>query len=90
MLLVLFLHPPHSFFTGWRPLTPDRRPAIMTFVLIVLFLSLLSIRPVTAYFGMIEAPPWVWGILGIFLLVWLLGFRLLLRRRWFDKLLLPT
>ncbi len=90
MLLVLFLHPPHSFFTGWRPLTPDRRPAIMTFVLIVLFLGLLSIRPVTAYFGIIEAPPWVWGILGIFLLVWLLGFRLLLRRRWFDKLLLPT
>lgn len=90
MLLVLFLHPPHPFFTGWRPLSPDRRPAIMTLVLIVLFLGLLTIRPVTEYFGIIETPLWVWGILGLFLLVWVLGFRLILRQRWLDKLLMPS
>jgi len=89
MLMVLFLHPPHPFFTGWRPLSPDRRPAKMTLGLIVLFLALLKIPPVADYFGIISAPLWVFGILGLFLLIWLLGFRLILRRKWVDKLLLP-
>jgi cation-transporting ATPase E len=90
MLLVLFLHPPHPFFMGWRPLSPDRRPALMTLALVVLFLALLSYQPVIDYFGIIGAPLWVRGILGLFLLIWLLGFRLILRRRWVDKLLLPV
>jgi len=89
MLLVLFLHPPYAFFTGWRPLSPDRRPAFMTLGLVILFLGLLSLQPVVDYFGIVSAPLWVWGILGLFLLIWLLGFQLILRQRWVDKLLLP-
>lgn len=89
ILLVLFLHPPHPFFTGWRPLSPDRRPAIMAVVLIVLFLSLLEVKPVLDYFGIIGTPPQMWIAAGILLLVWLFGFRLILRRRWVDKLLMP-
>ncbi len=90
MLLTLFLHPPHPFFTGWRPLSPDRRPAIMTLVLVVLFIGILNLAPVVNYFGIIAAPLWVWGVVGLFLLVWLLGFRLILRQRWVDKLLMPA
>ena len=89
MLLVLFLHPPHPFFAGWRPVSPDRRPAIMTVILIILFLALLNIPYVVDYFGIIGAPLWVLGILGVFLVIWLLGFRLILRRKWVDKLFLP-
>lgn len=90
MLLVLFLHPPLPFFTGWRPLSPDRRPALMTIALIVLFVGGLSIPAVSSYFGIVGTPPWVLAILGIVLVVWLLGFRLILRQRWVDKLLIPT
>ncbi len=90
MLMVLFLHPPHPFFVAWRPLSPDRRPAIMTFILAILFLLLLSLESVADYFGIITAPPWVTAILGLFLLIWLLGFRLILQRHWVDKLLIPS
>ncbi len=89
MLLVLFLHPPVPFFTGWRPLSPDRRPALMTIALIILFIVILEHPIMTNYFGIVGTPLWVWGILALFLLVWLFGFRLILRRKWFDKLLLP-
>lgn len=90
MLLVLFLHPPLPFFTGWRPLSQDRRPAFMTLALVILFLGALSIRPVASYFGIVGTPEWVLGILGILLVIWMLGFRLILRQRWVDKLLMPT
>lgn len=89
ILLVLFLHPPHPFFTGWRPLSPDRRPAVVAIALIVVFVGLLNIGPVLDYFGVVGPPPGIWGTLGILLLVWLLGFRLILRRRWVNKLLMP-
>ena len=90
MLLVLFLHPPLPFFTGWRPLSPDRRPALLTMVLAIVFIGALSFPVVSNYFGIAGTPPWVLAILGVVLLVWLLGFRLILRRRWVDKLLMPS
>ncbi|MEZ4679397.1 MAG: hypothetical protein R2932_34770 [Caldilineaceae bacterium] len=37
MLLVFFLQPPFAFFAVWRPVSPDRRPAYLTVVLMVLF-----------------------------------------------------
>ncbi|MEM7126780.1 MAG: HAD-IC family P-type ATPase [Chloroflexota bacterium] len=89
MLLVLFLHPPIPFFTGWRPLSSDWRPAIMTVVLAIAFVVAIDIRPVSDYFGIAGMPEWVLAILGGLLVVWLLGFRLILRRRWVDKLLMP-
>lgn len=90
MLLVLFLHPPLPFFTGWRPLSSDRRPALMTIVLAVLFVGGLSIPAVSSYFGIVGTPEWVLAILGGVLVIWMLGFRLILRQRWVDKLLIPT
>jgi len=90
MLLVLFLHPPLPFFTGWRPLSPDRRPAIMTVVLAIVFIAALNIPVVSTYFGVAGIPEWVLGILGVVFVVWLLGFRLILRQHWMDKLLAPS
>ena len=88
MLLVLFLHPPHPFFTGWRPLSLDRRPAIMTLGLIIIFVGALSIRAVSSYFGIMGISLAALAFLAILLVVWMLGFRLILNQRWFDKLLL--
>lgn len=90
MLLVLFLHPPLPFFTGWRPLSSDRRPAFMTVALIVIFIGALSFKPVSDYFGIVGTPSWGLAILGVLLVIWLLGFRLILRQRWVEKLLMPT
>ncbi|MBP7962368.1 MAG: HAD-IC family P-type ATPase [Caldilineaceae bacterium] len=87
MLLVLFLHPPLPFFTGWRPLSHDRRPAIMTVVLIIVFMGALSLRPVADYFGVVATPVQMYVTLGGMLLVWTLGFRFILRSHWGDSLL---
>ena len=89
MLLVLFLHPPLPFFTGWRPLSPDRRPAIMTIVLVIVFMVALSLRPVTDYFGIVATPRQMYVTLAGMLLVWVLGFRLILRRHWGNNLFFP-
>ena len=88
MLLVLFLQPPFAFFAVWRPVSPDRRPAYLTIALMVLFMLGLGIPPVASYFGIITVPLRASGALLIALVLWVLGFRLILRYRWFDKLFL--
>ncbi|HRW08979.1 MAG TPA: HAD-IC family P-type ATPase [Caldilineaceae bacterium] len=88
MLLVLFLQPPFAFFAVWRPISPDRRPAYLTLVLMVAFLFALGIPPVASYFGIINVPFRASGLLLLGLIIWIVGFRLILKQRWFDKLLL--
>ncbi len=76
MLLVLFLHPPLPFFTGWRPLSHDRRPAIMTVVLVIVFIGALSLRPVTDYFGIVATPTQMYlPLAGMLLVGWGGGVR---------------
>jgi cation-transporting ATPase E len=88
MLLVLFLQPPLAFFAVWRPISPDRRPAYLTVALMALFLFALGMPPVASYFGIINVPFRAYGALLIGLVIWVLGFRLILSQRWVDKLLL--
>lgn len=88
MLLVLFLQPPLRFFAVWRPLSPDRRPAYLTIALMVLFLLVLGIPGVASYFGIINVPLRASGALLTALGIWVVGFRTILRYRWFDKLFL--
>ncbi|MBX3013947.1 MAG: HAD-IC family P-type ATPase [Caldilineaceae bacterium] len=89
MLLVLFLQPPFAFFAVWRPVSPDRRPAYLTVLLMALFLFVIGIPPVAAYFGIINVPWRASGMLLLGLLIWFLGFRFILQKRWFDRLFLP-
>jgi len=88
MMLIFFLQPPIAFFAVWREVSPDRRPAYLTILLMVLFLFALGIPPVASYFGIINVPIRAYSSMLIGLLIWVLGFRLILARRWFDKLLL--
>ncbi len=88
MLLVLFLQPPFVFFAVWRPVSPDRRPAYLTIALMAAFLFALSIPPVASYFGIINMPLRASSALFVALIIWTVGFRLILSRRWFDRLLL--
>lgn len=88
MLLVLFLQPPLRFFAVWRPLSPDRRPAYLTIALMVLFLLALGMPTIASYFGIINVPLRASGTLLTGLAIWVIGFRAILRYRWFDKLFL--
>jgi len=90
ILFVLFLNPPHSFFTGWRAVSSNLRPLWMVIILIVALLVMLNIKSVADYFGMIPLPPPGYGALMMTSLIWLLGMSFILRQNIFDHLLLPS
>ncbi|KAA3660371.1 MAG: HAD family hydrolase [Chloroflexi bacterium] len=90
ILFVLFLNPPHSFFTGWREVTSNRQPMWMVIILTVAFLVMLNTKPVANYFGMLKLPPPGYVSLMMASLIWLLGMRFILRQNIFDHLLLPS
>ena len=90
IFFVLFLEPPHQFFTGWREVSPDRRPLWLVIGLTTVFLLGLNIKFVTDYFGMLRLPSRGYLALGVALLVWLVGLRFILRKRYFDALVPQT
>jgi cation-transporting ATPase E len=87
LLLILFLEPPIQLFAGWRPVSPDRRPALLALALIALFVAGLYIPTVASYLGFL--PPFgpTWRLLLIGLVMWMGGLALLWRKRWVDRLL---
>jgi hypothetical protein len=89
ILFVLFLEPPTKFFTGWRDVSSDRRPLWLVILLSALFLVTLSIKAATDYFGMIPLPPPGYVTLIAASVVWLIGFRFILRQGFLDRLLIP-
>jgi cation-transporting ATPase E len=89
ILFVLFLAPPHRFFTGWRDVSADRRPLWLVIILSALFLITLNIRAATDYFGMLPLPPRGYLNLLVATAIWLVGFRILLRQRFLDRFLIP-
>ena len=88
MLMILFLYPPYPFFAVWRPVTPDKRPALMTVGLIITYVLVLELNVVQDRFGIIGTPEWAWGVLAGVLAVWFLGFRLILKHKWAEEILL--
>ena len=42
------------------------------------------------YFGIEGSPSWVWGIQALVLIVWMLGYRMMLKQKWVDKLIIPA
>ncbi|MEM8863645.1 MAG: hypothetical protein AAGD96_35500, partial [Chloroflexota bacterium] len=86
MLLILFLYPPLQFFAVWRPVTPDKRPALMTLGLVAIYVTVLEVEAVREHFGIVGTPEWAWGVVGALLLFWFFGFRFILKHKWVEKL----
>ena len=51
-VLILFLEPPSRLFASWTRPTPDKRPAILVAVLVVVFVGVLFIPALSDYFGL--------------------------------------
>jgi cation-transporting ATPase E len=87
--LILFLEPPSRFFTGWAPVSPDKRPALLTLALAIIYVVVL-VTPITAnYFGLVT--PGVQGpelkVMLVTLPLWFLILRTIWRAKLFDRLL---
>ena len=85
-VLILFVEPPARMFTGWAPLSPDRRPGLLAVGLFVLFLVILSTPPIADYFSLLPDPA-----IGITVLVavpaWFFTLRAIWRHRLLDRFL---
>ncbi len=88
MLMILFLYPPFQFFAVWRPVTPDKRPALMAIGLIITYVLVLELNVIQDRFGIVETPEWAWGVLAGVLAVWFIGFRFVLKFKLAEKILL--
>jgi cation-transporting ATPase E len=87
-LLIVFLEPPITFFTGWTTLRSDKRPAWLSLGLALIFLFVIETPALSGYFGMISAAPPIYLTLAIALPVWTLILRTLWRQRWFERFLM--
>jgi len=88
-LLIVFVKPPIRFFEGGAKLSPDKRPTVLAFGLLAVFVVILSVRSFRNYFGLIflgwrpllliGAVTMVWGLLllGIWRANWLERFLVL-------------
>ena len=88
--LILFLEPPFRFCTGWAPVSPDKRPALLALALAIIYVVVL-VTPVTAnYFGLVT--PGVQGpelkVMLVAMPLWFLILRTIWRAKLFDRLLM--
>ncbi len=85
--MLLFLEPPFKWLAVWRDVSPDRRPAILGFVLTVIVLVSLYIPAVANYLGLIPLEGKVWRDIIVALVLWGSGLWLLWRNHWMDRFL---
>ena len=85
--LILFLEPPSRLFTGWAPVSPDKRPAWLALALAIIYVVVLF-TPVTAsYFGLVTPGGPEAEVMLVTLPLWFLILRALWRAKLFDRLL---
>ncbi|MCR4282609.1 MAG: HAD-IC family P-type ATPase [Bauldia sp.] len=86
-VLILFVEPPFRFFTGWRDVSDDRRPAYLAVALSVIFFVIVQTGPIAAYFALIPLGPGMLLQVAGGLIVWTLALRETWRRGWLDRFL---
>jgi cation-transporting ATPase E len=85
--LILFLEPPFRFFSGWAPVSPDKRPALLALALAIIYVFVLYIRPMANYFGLVTPGGPEPQVMLITLPLWFLSLRMIWRAKLFDRLL---
>ncbi len=85
--LMLFLEPPFKWLAGWREVSPDWRPAVLSLILTVLLLVGLYVPAVANYLGLIPLQGLVWRDIGVGLVLWSCGLWLLWRKGWMERFL---
>ena len=85
--LILFLEPPFRLFTGWAPVSPDKRPVLLALALAIIYVVVLF-TPVTAsYFGLVTPGGPEGKVMLVTLPLWFLILRTIWRAKLFDRLL---
>lgn len=87
LLLVVFVQPPTEFWVGGDTLSKDRRPALLSVALFILFIILTLLPFLSAQLGIHPLRPVAHYVIVLALLAgWVLALRALWRAEWFREL----
>jgi cation-transporting P-type ATPase E len=86
-VLILFLAPPVRFFAAWTSPVADRRPTILVAALLTTFCAVLFVPVLYTYFGLTAGNSFVFGVVGIAVVVWFAALSAAYRFRLLDRLL---
>jgi cation-transporting ATPase E len=85
LALVAFVEPPTHWLAVVRPLTKDRRPALLALGLAVAYLVVMAFGTLRAVFALQPLRTIEWGILVVALAVWILVIRPVWRHRLVER-----
>jgi len=86
-LLILFLEPPTRFFASWTAPSPDKRPAVLVAVLVVVFAGVLFTPALSDYFGLTGPARPVFDTVLPALVLWFVALSAAYRLRLLDRVL---
>jgi cation-transporting ATPase E len=86
-LLIVFVEPPIRFFEGGAKLSPDKRPTVLAFGLLAVFVVILSVRSFRNYFGLIFLGWRPLLLIGAVTIVWGLLLLGIWRANWLERFL---
>lgn len=87
LLLVPFVAPPAGWWTAESTRAGDRRPALLAAGLLVIYLVVISIAPLRAFFSLAALPPIDYLLIGAAALLWSIAQRWLWRAHILERLL---
>jgi hypothetical protein len=87
IILILFVAPPVAFFVANRPLSEDKRPALLAVGLLLFLVAIITFEPLRTYFELVQLRAV--DYLGIVLaaLLWMFLLRFAWRRHLFERFL---
>ncbi|MBZ0304033.1 MAG: HAD-IC family P-type ATPase [Anaerolineae bacterium] len=87
LLLVIFVEPPISWFTGGDDLSGDWRPTLIALVMFLVFGLIVVVEPLRSFFELQELGLDGYGLVALITAVWVLILRLAWRANWMERLL---
>jgi len=87
LLLVIFVEPPISWFTGGDDLSGDWRPTLIALVMLFGFGLIIVVEPLRSFFELLELGLDGYALVALITAVWVLILRLAWRANWMERLL---
>ncbi|GAA0481866.1 cation transporter E1-E2 family ATPase [Paractinoplanes deccanensis] len=86
-VLILFLFPPHRFFSAWTPTVRDRRPLYLVAGLVAVFFAVLFVPVLWTYFGLAGPAEPTFEVVFPMLGLWFVTLSVAYRFRVMDRVL---
>ncbi len=87
LLLIPFVEPPSEAWVGGDALSGDWRPSLLALGMLGLYLLIMAVPPLRAFFELTPLPALYWLLIGAAVGIWALALRFIWRAFLFERLL---